>query len=101
MQPNDDLAVFAIGELPDELLLEIIGYFTPIRGFQAATIDEQARQGENGSRIRSLYSLALTCNHLHTISQPFLYQAFIQPPRGEVCKPAAQLPTSIEMDEAA
>lgn len=64
-------------ELPDELILEIFDYLTPIRGFLPSTDPEAERSTENSERIKSLHSLTLTCQRLQALVTPFLYRSFI------------------------
>jgi hypothetical protein len=81
MNAADNSAPFAIAQLPDELFLEILEYLRPIRGFQVSPPEEEARQYENGRRVKALHALALACLRIHILVQPFLYQCFIQPDR--------------------
>lgn len=79
MTPADPSLPFCISQLPDELLLEIIGCLKLIRGFKASLADEQDRQAENTKRVQTLHSLTLSCWRLHAVSQSILYDSFIQP----------------------
>ncbi|KAF2262052.1 hypothetical protein CC78DRAFT_535112 [Lojkania enalia] len=78
MDPADESLPFGIGQLPDELLLDIIHRVTPIRGFLSYQSSEQSRKKENRCRLSGLRSLTLTSQKLHLITHPILYQAFIQ-----------------------
>lgn len=82
MNPAYKTAYSGIDHLPDELLLEIITYLVPIRGFKALTEDEVARRSENTRRVRGLHSLTLSCRRINLFTHPYLYQSFIQPYSG-------------------
>lgn len=79
MIPANESSPFPIGNIPDEILLEIFNYIVPLRGLHASEEDEATRRIENAKRIQSLHSLTISCRHLHNLVQPILYQTFIQP----------------------
>jgi hypothetical protein len=70
-------------DMPDELLLQIIGYLHVIRSDQPQSQafklkeEERARQCENGVRQKTLHALCLTSRSLKRISEPILYSAFL------------------------
>jgi hypothetical protein len=72
----------ALCSLPDELLLEITSNLGCIPSYEpqsAAFKDkkkERARQCENGTKQRTLYSLCLTSQRLRRIAVPILYSSF-------------------------
>lgn len=80
MNAADEHLPFKIGELPDELLLYILGCLVPIRGFIPSPAPEEERQQENATKVKTLHALSLACRRLHAISTPILYQSIIQPP---------------------
>jgi hypothetical protein len=70
-------------DMPDELLLQIIGYLHVIRSDQPQSQafklkeEELVRQCENGVRQKTLHALCLTSRSLKRISEPILYSAFL------------------------
>ncbi|KAF2731119.1 hypothetical protein EJ04DRAFT_16429 [Polyplosphaeria fusca] len=69
-----------IGDLPDELLLAIVGHFHTIPGFShAEPYPDTARRHAEENRIRrnALVSLCKTSKRWHGIAKPILYSTFI------------------------
>ena len=64
-----------LSELPDELLLQIVQYLTPL---DYNDEEEGPPQGVSRRDQGSLSSLCLTCKRLNTIVIPFLYETFIK-----------------------
>lgn len=71
-----------IGELPDELLVNIVVQLRIERGFLAEEEAERQRLCKNAMVVRSLHALTLSCRKLKAIATPFLYQSIIQTPGG-------------------
>jgi len=67
-----------IGELPDELLVNIVGQLRIKRGFLAEEEAERQRCSQNAVIVRSLHALTLSCRKLYAITSPILYQCVIK-----------------------
>ncbi|KAH7359699.1 hypothetical protein BKA66DRAFT_573993 [Pyrenochaeta sp. MPI-SDFR-AT-0127] len=80
MQPADSSLAFAVGELPNELLIAIVIQLEVRRGYLVDPEPETERQRDNNAIVRALHSLALTCRMLNSITTPLLFQCVIQPP---------------------
>jgi hypothetical protein len=64
--------------LPNELILEIMAYLLPRRGFLTPPELEEQRRTENTQRIQALRCLASTSRHLNALSTPLLYRSWVQ-----------------------
>lgn len=78
MQPADSSLAFPVGQLPDELLIAIVTQLEVRRGFLADPELEAERQRDNAATVQALHTLTLTCQKLHYITTPALYQCVIQ-----------------------
>ncbi|KAF2012443.1 hypothetical protein BU24DRAFT_425105 [Aaosphaeria arxii CBS 175.79] len=85
----------SLDELPVELILEILSYLSPTRGFFVDENVEQARQNENELILKSLHALTVSCRRLYNVVQPILCKTFILP-RNNVKAPQQLVRTFIE-----
>jgi hypothetical protein len=67
----------SLQQLPNELILEIMAYLLPVRGFLTPPELEQQRRTENTGRIQALCCLASTSRHLSALVTPLLYRSFV------------------------
>lgn len=67
-----------IGELPDELLVNIVVHLHIERGFLAQQGAEEQRGWRNAVIVRSLHALTLSCRKFNAIASSFLYQNIIR-----------------------
>jgi hypothetical protein len=81
MEPALSSSVCHIASLPDELLVAIASELRIERGFLNDPDAEFDRCYTNKIKIRSLYSLALTCRKLNATTTPQLYRCIIWSPR--------------------
>lgn len=66
-----------LGELPDELLLDIASQLRVERGYLVDKEDEDRRRRDNTIIVRSLYALTLSCQKFNALATPLLYQCII------------------------
>jgi hypothetical protein len=80
MNPANPSLSFRIRDFPDELLLNIIFYLLPTRGFLVAGSKEASEEEwqRKDKAALWLHSLTLTCRRFNKITTPYLYQSIIQ-----------------------
>lgn len=75
--------MISLCDLPDELLLEVVGFLEAIRSHDTQSTAfkdrnvEKARQRENNFRQQALHALCLTSHRLWRLSSPVLYSSSI------------------------
>jgi hypothetical protein len=83
-----------IGDISDELLVNIVSHLRVKRGFLVDERAEKRRRSQNSIIVRTLHALTLTCQKFNGIATPFLYQSFIQ----TKAQPCTQLQLRTLMD---
>jgi hypothetical protein len=88
-----------IGDISDELLVNIVSYLRVERGCLVDERAEKRRRSRNSIIVRTLHALTLSCQKFNSIVTPFLYQSFIQT-KAQPCT-QLQLRTLMEKRELA
>jgi hypothetical protein len=95
MQAAVAASACSIGDISDELLVNIVSQLRVERGCLVDERAEERRRSQNSIIVRTLHALTLSCQKFNGIATPFLYQSFIQ----TKAQPCTQLQLRTLMDK--